>query len=390
VPRIPQLELAGLHGEYLYFLRGSIVEGLHLFRAPLATGTWRISGPAQRLTSGGGNYVSFSMAPNGQMVFSNVNTAEDFTSFQLPTRDSEASSPLTRITSDATIKANLSVSRDGSTAAYFAFVSWESGRLEIRVRTLATGRETVYTSENLPGAARPEISPDGSLLAYAEEADNRFVSFVGSPGSLPGKQLCEDCQVFDFSSDSRHALVLYGTNRLVRQDLSTGAQALVLTVSSGKVLDARLSPDDRWVSFVVAAPDRRIETYVARAADASAAQDAWLRIPIGRSYADAWWFVRGPTFRTTRNLSPLWDAGGDLLYYVSDRDGHACIWAQRLDPRTKQPQGEPYALRHLHQPATSSAILGAPMFLAGSRDRLFFPEWTVSSNIWTAKVEPGR
>ena len=162
----------------------------------------------------------------------------------------------------------------------------------------------------------------------------------------------------------------------------------VLTVSSGKVLGARLSPDDRWLAFVVAAPDRPIETYVARVGDAPSPQDAWLRIPTGRSYANIWWFVRPPTLRTANSPSPVWDAGGDLLYYVSDRDGHACIWAQRLDPRTKQPQGAPYVLRHLHR--TAAAVFGGAAFLASSRDRLFFPEMTVTSNLWTAKIDPGK
>jgi len=390
LPRLPQLELAGWHGRHLYFLRGSIVEGLHLFRVPLAAGTWKISGPVQQLTSGGGNCLDFAMAPNGQMVVSNVHVTEDFASVQLPPKGNEASSPLTTVTSDATIKSGLSVSRDGSMVAYFAFVSWESGRLEIRVRNLAARREVVYTSENLPGAAGPELSPDGSLLAYAEQFEDRFISFVGPPESLPGRQICEDCQVFGFSSDSQDALVLYGKGRLVRQRLSTGAQTPVLTGPRGKVLDARLSPDDRWLAFVVAAPDRPIETYVARVGDPSSSQDSWLRIPIGRSYADVWWFTRPPTFRRVRNLSPLWDAGGDLLYYVSDRDGHDCIWAQWLDPRTKQPKGEPYLLRHLHRTAISAATLGGPVFLAGAADRLFFPEWTNSSNLWTAKIDPGK
>lgn len=45
-------------------------------------------------------------------------------------------------------------------------------------------------------------------------------------------------------------------------------------------------------------------------------------------------------------------------------------------------------LRHLCRTATAAAMIGGAMFLAGSRDTLFFPEWTVSSNLWTAKMEP--
>ena len=388
LPNIPQLQLAGWYGKYLYFFRGSMVEGVHLFRTPLAPGAWKISGPAQRLTSGGGTHLNLSIASNGQMVFSIVSIAVDFASLPLPPKGRPASQPLTNITSDATIKGGLSISRDGSVVAYIAWVSWETGRLEIRVRNLVTGRETVYTSKNLPIFSTPQISPDGSMLAYAEEIRGKLVSFVGPPESLPGRQVCEDGQILGFFSDSQHALIRYGVNRLVRQNLSTGAQTPLLTVASGGVLDARLSPDDRWLVFVVAAPDRPIETYIAAVGDASPLPETWLRIPTDRSYVNILGNLISPTLRIARSFSPVWAADGDLLYYFSDRDGHTCIWAQRLEPKTKQPQGAPYALYHLHRIETSLASFsGQRMFLAGARDKLIMPIWTVTGNLWTARVD---
>lgn len=332
--------------------------------------------------------MNFSMASNGQMVFSILNMAQDFASLPLPPKGSPASQPLTTIISDATNKGGLSISRDGSLVAYLAFVSWETGRIEIRVRNLTTGRETVYVSERLPSSANPQISPDGSMLAYEEEIEGKLISFVGPPDSLPGRQICEDGQVLGFFSDSKEALIRYGANRLVRQNLSTGAQTELLSVASGGVLDARLSPDDRWLVFVFAPPDRPIETYIAPVGSASAPPETWLRIQTECSYDNCLGLI-SRNLHTMRPFSPVWDIEGDLLYYISNRDGYHCIWAQRLEPKTKQPQGAPYALHHIHRTEASAMSYGGGrrMFLAGARDKLIMPVWTITGNLWTARVD---
>lgn len=55
---------------------------------------------------------------------------------------------------------------------------------------------------------------------------------------------------------------------------------------------------------------------------------------------------------------------------MSNRDGHGCIWGQRLDPKTKRPVGSQFAVRRIHRPETSEAIGGRQMFLLPSRDKL--------------------
>ncbi len=44
----------------------------------------------------------------------------------------------------------------------------------------------------------------------------------------------------------------------------------------------------------------------------------------------------------------VWAPGGALLYFLSERDGFRCIWARKLDPATKAPLGEPFAVQHFH------------------------------------------
>jgi hypothetical protein len=86
-------------------------------------------------------------------------------------------------------------------------------------------------------------------------------------------------------------------------------------------------------------------------------------------------------------VSPVWSSDGGLLYYLSDRDGHTCVWAQRLDPATKRPLGAPFSVYHLHRPETSAAGWGRIMFLVGARDKLILPIWKMTSNLWMTKLD---
>ena len=48
---------------------------------------------------------------------------------------------------------------------------------------------------------------------------------------------------------------------------------------------------------------------------------------------------------------PQFSADGNNLYFTSDRDGYLCIWAVRLNPATRHPEGAPFAIRHFHNAA---------------------------------------
>ena len=43
-----------------------------------------------------------------------------------------------------------------------------------------------------------------------------------------------------------------------------------------------------------------------------------------------------------------WSPDGKTLYFTSGRDGHACLWGQRLDATSGHPVGEAFAVQHLH------------------------------------------
>ena len=203
-----------------------------------------------------------------------------------------------------------------------------------------------------------------------------------------GQQVCEDCQVIGFFSDSQSAVICYGHDRLVRQHLSTGAPTEILSVAPAAILDARLSPDDRWahrrrrsgpsVEIAVApvgppapgpvdlAPDRRRSALIRSGL-----------VPPGMPTR-----ATGPPARpgrpTATNSTTSATATGTCA-----SGPEAGSEDERAD-RGPVPAVSPASAGHLAGP------VGQGMFLAAARDRLILPECTVTSNLWTAMLEPAK
>ena len=71
------------------------------------------------------------------------------------------------------------------------------------------------------------------------------------------------------------------------------------------------------------------------------------------------------------------------IYYFSDADGSRCIWAQRLEPATKTPVGEPFAVLHLHSRQHSVAAVSVNVLdLSVVRDKIVFTLGELRGNVW--------
>ena len=46
-----------------------------------------------------------------------------------------------------------------------------------------------------------------------------------------------------------------------------------------------------------------------------------------------------------RGYHPCFSPDGSLLYFLSERDGHRCIWARKLDPVPRKPASDPGGLQ---------------------------------------------
>ena len=68
-----------------------------------------------------------------------------------------------------------------------------------------------------------------------------------------------------------------------------------------------------------------------------------------------------------------------------------CLWAQRLDPTTKRPEGPPYAVYHVHGTRLSMANMDLTYLdLSVARDKVVFNMSELTGNVWLAKLEGDR
>jgi hypothetical protein len=82
-------------------------------------------------------------------------------------------------------------------------------------------------------------------------------------------------------------------------------------------------------------------------------------------------------------IMPTWSPDGGLIYYLTDRDGSFCIWAQRIDRASGRPSGNPFAVWHFHEAHRSMAGIPLPLRgLAIAGDRIVTTLVESTGNIW--------
>ena len=127
------------------------------------------------------------------------------------------------------------------------------------------------------------------------------------------------------------------------------------------LLYGRFSPDGRWVSFTARIQPNRGQITIAPADGPKPVPESdWIKIAEGDIEDKA-----------------TWSPDGKTIYFTSPRDGHTCLWAQRIDAVTHQPLGEAFAVQHFHGRASYRQMGWSA---AGGRIAMSLGENT--GNIW--------
>jgi Tol biopolymer transport system component len=147
-----------------------------------------------------------------------------------------------------------------------------------------------------------------------------------------------------------------------------GLKAPLLRSSDTALYSSSVSRDGRWLALITRTPpnDHRIMVVPLRGRSA-AARSEWITVTEPSVWVD----------------KPRWSPNGNLIYYVSDRDGLVCIWASRLDPATKHPRGPPKAVLHFHASYHSIESVYR-LELSVADDKLVFNVAETGGNIWLA------
>ncbi len=154
-------------------------------------------------------------------------------------------------------------------------------------------------------------------------------------------------------------------NSITAFDTVNNRKAVILE-STGDVFHVDVSPDDRWIAFLLSGIPGRL--FVAPLQDTPPLREKWVQVSDGSSDDDR----------------PRWSPDGSSLYFTSDRDGFICLWAQKLDDTTRRPIGSPSAVRHFHRSRRSLKNLDPAFFeITLARNGIVFNMAEHTGNIWT-------
>ncbi len=356
----------------IIFVAGTTIEGMNLYRARIHAGSWKITGPVERLSSGPGMKYYLGLATDGTLVMPDFTWVIQLWTLALDPVSGRSTGEPARITSDAAPKLGLMVSRDGRRLAYSTYSGPTADRrTEVRVRDLASGAETTavsVTSNRIN--LLPVLSPGGTTLAYQDEKEGSSSAFLLHSPETTARELCKDCAVTCFLPGSGEAVVGYGPKRLARRDLATGAERDLMRLGTGSILDADAAAGDRWLAVLWGRPDRTMGIYAAPLRDSAATERDFVPLVEGPG-----WFG-----------CPRWSTDGSRLYYLSTQDGYSCVWMRRVDRATGRPVGEATPVLHLHRTDRILYPRGA-WSIAVTADRLLFNAAEVHGNIWQAKLD---
>jgi eukaryotic-like serine/threonine-protein kinase len=351
---------------------GNIGDSSNVWQVAVSPTGWRVTSSPERATFGTTEEAAASVTSDARMVFISRTMGADIWSMPIDAERGKPAGPLTRVTQDTADDYQPTLSEDGAT---MVFRSRRGGRFGVILKRLGSSAETVLT--RLPQDHYPAISRDGTKVAYSFPQDGRMPIFVVDAGGGTPQQVCENCgEVEEWSA--RGDQILYTTQHdpsgIGLLTLGSSHNAEWLRHPGYGIYNPRLSSDGGWIAFN-ARTDRLspARVFIAKVhASLVGPEEDWIAIS---GDADA----------------PSWSPQANLLYFWSDRDGSPCLWAQRLDPATKQSIGAPLNIQHFHSRGLSwkNLYLGAPT-IAVARDKIVFNLGEQTGNIWMTNLPRPR
>lgn len=343
----------------------------NIWQVELAQSTMRVSGLARRLTSGTAHETRPALLEDGRIVFSSVNTEINIFGLPVAANEFRVTGSIRQLTHGVAGNYYPSLARN-----ILAFTSLRSGNEDIWVKNLETGKELALAASPVP-ERHPAVSRDGRLVAFNEGgATEGWLKIADVSGNHTELVTTGSAYVWDWFPDGESILfhrIRDGPSprRILRLDLRTRSESVFLESDEYDVYQAKVSPDGRWVVFEATDRRTRSRSKLFITAIGSREQKSWIDIAPDDSWHD----------------KPRWSPDGNGIYYVSFRDGSLCLWGQRLDPGTKTPMGEPFAVAHFHAVRRSLAAVGFSVLeidVAPGQIALVLGEQT--GNIWTATL----
>ena len=181
--------------------------------------------------------------------------------------------------------------------------------------------------------------------------------------------------IWDWSLDNSRLLFSSTNDQVHYLDLKSGRDKLFLNKPGMALFQAKFSPDDQWIAVEgVHSDEGRWQSQILLVPvenGASAPPDRWIAVD---HHPNGW------------DDKPRWSPNGNVIYFISDRDGYLCLWAQRLANRTKELVGTPFPVYHFHNARLSMTNLDTGILEIGvAKDKIIVGMGGLTGNIWSMK-----
>lgn len=299
-------------GEAILFAR-TMGEATNVWQVTISPKTWHVSGLPRRLTSGTATETHPSLSVRG-LVFAGLASNSDIWSLPIDATHGKPLGPLRPLVQGGAEDIHSSLSRDGKTLAWN---SGRSGHPDIWVKDLESGKESAIT-EGPTEESRVLLSPDASKLAYVVRGEGKWDFYLNEfkKGSL-AEPLCENCggSMLDWSPDGTELLYWWGNPiRFSMLNIASQKSQIVLQHAKYDLHRGQVSPDGQWLAFSIPVESQIYEVLIAPLRKTKPPEEnEWIQV-------------------ATEAGCPHWSPDGNLLYFLSPRDGWSCLWAQALDP----------------------------------------------------------
>jgi hypothetical protein len=234
-------------------------------------------------------------------------------------------------------------------------------RFEVLTKPIPDGAARAVITEGSP--LFPMLSPDATRILYLMEENKQRIAYLFTIGSGVRRMIADDCWLFfDWTADG-HGIVAItmDRHRAVLVNVESGEQREI--ARGGTLSYARLSPDGKSVVLGRAAGGR-------------------LRFSIARDGESG----EFPVIEGNGNdVAAGWSPGGSLVYFLLQRDGNRCLWAQRVEPAKRRLVGEAFAVQHFHKMTQGFIRLSTGRVIG--RGRFVYSSSESPSNVWMTTVK---
>jgi serine/threonine protein kinase len=356
----------------ILFVAGDL-DSTNIYRLPFDSGSHKVSGDAIPVIAGAGYNFSPSASSDGQRIAFAVgnNLTTNIWRVPIDAAAGKTSGQPIRVTEGLDAHFSPSPSRDARRVVY---TMRSSKAAEIRIQEVASGKELRLADAK--EWSSPVLSEDGTQVAYRSDQREKSPLYVVPATGGVARKICQSCgRPIEWIANGTKILYDNGGQGLDIGilDVASRQNKILLHHPKQGLYMPRLSPDGRLMCFTMQLPGRARRIYVAPFSGEPIAEKDWTLLVDG----------------TELERQPFWSPAGNLIYFLSDRDGTRCVWAQRVNPATRGPSGAPFAVHHIHQVRYNLTDVGDPALvgLSVANGQMFYASFELQSNIWMAQKQ---